>query len=315
MMKQVHFLLFVITLLLTACGTQEMVLTEPPTATATPVITQQPTRTPLGVPPAVASPSPISFSQPTVVSQPPIVFQPTAILQPPVVFQPTAILPATVVGNPPVFTTSAPVIVNPGGSPVQPLQNGRGLSNGQVMNNGEFQVEGYCSLLNPAYSVAEDNIDWFCTFNGQRALTLREPHFTDICRRTYSNPQAFAQLVASSQVPNERWRCFEFTVVVTPTPFRQAVLLQNGTGLSTGSPMGNGNFEVEGYCSAINASYGVAQDNNFWYCTSNGQRILTLGVAEFDDICFRTYRVPGAFAQQESNPVPAFGWRCYAYVG
>lgn len=299
-MKKVQLILIVLTLLLAACSSQEVVLTEPPTATATPIITQQPTRTPIGQPPAVASPSPISFSQPTV---------------PPVVFQPTAILPATVAGNPPIFATSAPVIANPGGSPVQPLQNGRGLSNGQVMNNGEFQVEGYCSLLNPAYSVAEDDIDWFCTFNGQRALTLREQHFTDICRRTYNNPQAFAQLVASSQAPNERWRCFEFTVVVTPTPVRQAVLLQNGIGLSTGNPMSNGNFEVEGYCSAINTSYGVTRDDNFWYCTSNGQRILTLGTAEFDDICFRTYRVPGAFALQENNPVPAYGWRCYVYVG
>src|SRR5215204_6209806 len=113
-MKKVHLLLLALTLLLAACGNQEIVLTEPPTATATPVFTQQPTRTPLGMPtvllPVAASPSPIIISQPTVISQPAIVFQPTAIFQPPVVFQPTAAFPATVVGSQPIFVPNAPVV-------------------------------------------------------------------------------------------------------------------------------------------------------------------------------------------------------------
>jgi hypothetical protein len=223
----------------------------------------------------------------------------------------TAILPATFVSNNP---TANPVVVNASGSITRLLQNGRGLSNGQTVSNGEFQVEGYCTQLNAAYNVAENDVDWFCTYDGQRALTLREHHFTDICRRTYNNGAAFAQLISSSQPPNERWRCFEYTITPTPTVVRIPTLLQNGRGMSSGSAMNDGNFEVEGYCSAINATYGVTRDDNFWYCTNNGQRILTLGVAEFDDICFRTYNVPGAFAQQESNSVPAFGWRCYAYL-
>ena len=297
-MKPVSLLLILCVLILAACGGQEVVLTEPPTATATPVITFQPTRTPFGI----------------VTRTPQVITRPTSILQPTVAFQATSVLPPTiVVVNPPV-ATNAPVVVNPDGSNLRVLQNGRGLSNGQVMNNGEFQVEGYCPLLNPAYNVAEDDVDWFCTYQGQRALTLRETHFTDICRRTYNNGGAVAQVISSSQVPNERWRCFEYLVPPTPTVVRFPTLLQNGIGMSSGSAMNNGNFEVEGYCSAINPTYGVTRDDNSWYCTNNGQRILTLGVAEFDDICFRTYRVPGAFAQQESNPIPAFGWRCYAYL-
>jgi hypothetical protein len=303
-MKPISLLLILSVLILAACGGQEVVLTQPPTATATPVITSQPTRTPFG----------IVTRTPQIITRPTSVFQASPVVQATAVFQPTSMLPPTVVViNPPV-ATSAPVIVNPDGSNLRILQNGRGLSNGQAMNNGEFQVEGYCPLLNPAYNVAEDDVDWFCTYQGQRALTLRENHFTDICRRTYNSSTAVAQVVSSSQVPNERWRCFEYVVPPAPTPVRFPTLLQNGIGMSSGSAMNNGNFEVEGYCSAINPTYGVTRDDNFWYCTNNGQRILTLGVAEFDDICFRTYRVAGAFAQQESNPIPAFGWRCYAYL-
>jgi hypothetical protein len=277
--------LWLIVLLLSACNMGSATEAVIPSNTPQAVLSPQPSRT------SLPSPTPI----PLIQSMPP-----TAI--PPATFAPA---------NPP----ANPIIVNPNGSITRLLQNGRGLSTGQVMNNGEFQVEGYCRLLNEVYNVAENDVDWFCTYNNQRALTLREQHFTDICRRTYSNGGAFAQLVQTSQVPNERWRCFEYTITVTPTPVRLPVLLQNGIGLSSGSAMNNGNFEVEAYCSAINVSFGVNHDNNFWYCTSNGQRIVTLGAAEFDDICFRTYRVAGAFAIQESNAVPAFGWRCYAYLG
>lgn len=276
--------LWLIVLLLAACNTGSSTEAVIPSNTPEAVQTPLPSRTPL------PSPTPL----------PPIISVPA-----------TAIPPATFVASTAISNID---IVNPDGSVVRLLQGGRGLSTGQAMNNGEFQVEGYCALLNSVYGVAEDDIDWFCTYNGQRALTLREQHFTDICRRTYTNGDAVAQIISSSQVPNERWRCVEYLIRPTPTPVRLPTLLQNGIGMSSGSPMNNGNFEVEAYCSAINASYGVNEDGNFWYCTSNSQRILTLGTAEFDDICFRTYNIVGAFAIQESNATPAYGWRCYAYL-
>jgi len=199
-------------------------------------------------------------------------------------------------------------------APFQILMNGQGLSTGGSVSNGEFQVEGYCSILNSEYGVSEDGTDWYCTFQGQRALTLREIHFTEICQLTYDNPNAIAIQDGTSGPAAFRWRCYEFTNPPTPTPQRIPVLLDNGVGLSTGRTMHNGEFEVEAYCSAINPNFGVSEDGNFWYCTQNGQRVLTLGTAEFDDICFRTYRQVGAFAQQINNNEPAaYRWHCYAY--
>lgn len=221
---------------------------------------------------------------------------PTAILPP------TAIIPATA-------TTASPI------PNTRLLNNGRGLSTGITVNNGEFQVEGYCGQLNPAYSVHEDGVNWFCTFENQDALQLREQHFTDICQRTYGNPNAFAAQVGTSPQPAYRWRCLEYTIRPTNTPQMVPALLNNGRGLSTGLIMNNGEFQVEGYCSLINPAYSVSEDNINWFCTLNGQPILTLGTAEFDDICIRTYNNPAAYAEQLNlNVDPAFRWRCLALV-
>lgn len=195
------------------------------------------------------------------------------------------------------------------------LDTGIGLSDGRVMRAGEFQVEGYCTVLNAEYRADEDGNDWYCTFNGQRALTLRANDFSEICRRTYNNPEGYAVQINNGQPAAYRWRCLESMNNPTPTPSGTLQLLQNGRGLSTGRPVSNGEFEVEAYCTSINASYGVDEDGTFWYCTQNGQRVLTLGRAEFDDICFRTYNVPGAFAEPLNNGDRlAYRWRCYAYV-
>jgi hypothetical protein len=192
------------------------------------------------------------------------------------------------------------------------LTNGRGLTTGSSMFDGNFEVEGYCNLLNTGYGVNDDGTNWYCTFQGQNALLLRQEHFDDICRRTYNNMNAVAYQTPNTSRPSYAWRCIEFTVALTPTPQRFPILAMNGRGMSTGSVMNEGNFEVEAYCSRINASYGVTRDDNYWYCTQNGQRILTLGVAEFDDICIRTYNNPAAYAEQIQNTqIPVFRWRCY----
>lgn len=219
-------------------------------------------------------------------------------------------------GNAPATAVIPPTEVNLAGPlpNTRLLNDGRGLTTGQTMLAGEFQVEGYCGILNNQYGVQEDGQDWYCTFDGRRALTLRLDDFTDLCRRTYNNPDAFAVQLNGSEPAAYRWRCIEYTNRPTSTPVRVPELLQNGRGLSSGSVMNNGQFEVEAYCSSISASYGVEEDGSFWYCTENGQRIITLGRAEFDDICFRTYNTPGAFAEQLTNSdPPAYRWRCYTY--
>jgi hypothetical protein len=223
----------------------------------------------------------------------------------------TVVQPATSIAPPTIAPISGQ---NPGSAPslTRVLSGGRGLTTGAVMNDGNFEVEGYCVLLNPAYGVADDGTNWYCTFQGQNALMLRQDNFDDICRRTYNNINAVAIQLTGTSRPSYAWRCIEYTVTMTPTPQRIAVLAMNGRGMTSGSPMNNGNFEVEAYCTTINPTYGIDRDNNFWYCTQNGQRILTLGVAEFDDICIRTYNNPAAYAEQiPGTEIPAFRWRCF----
>lgn len=86
------------------------------------------------------------------------------------------------------------------------LQNGRGLTNGRVVNNGEFQVEGYCTQY--GYTVAEDGRDWFCV-QGDASWTLLTVDFDRICRETYNRNNAFAvQTGRRTSQPAYSWRCY-----------------------------------------------------------------------------------------------------------
>lgn len=132
-----------------------------------------------------------------------------------------------------IVATDLPVVSTPPGSPlntvlppvnvptIQPvgvsttfqaglnlLNGGRGLTTNQLMNNGEIEVEGYCTRVNPAYGVAQDGVNWYCTQNGQNVLTLTNPDFDEICRQTYNNPSATAIQIESSVPMAYRWRCF-----------------------------------------------------------------------------------------------------------
>lgn len=285
MMRLTSPILIVIMLVLAACGSTPQAPTAAPTLTPFPTREPQATRTPFGNP--VVTSTALFNNQPV----------PTAIQQA------TAFIPAT-------FT---PIVASNSGTI---LTNGRGLTNGSSVSNGEFQVEGYCTILNSSYGVAEDGTDWFCTFQGQRALTLRQTQFNDICQRTYSNQNAIALQINNGQRPAYQWRCYQLANPPTATPFVAPQLANNGRGITTGAFISNGEFEVEGYCSSINPAYGVNVDDNFWYCTENGNRILTLGVAEFDDICIRTYGNPAAYAEQiQNNDRPAYRWRCFVIGG
>lgn len=267
---------------LASCSGASQDLTEVPTLTPFPTREAQATRT------AISNPTALFDNQAA----------PTAIPQA------TAFVPATFTA---VVTTDNNGIL---------LSNGRGITNGAVVSNGEFQVEGYCNILNASYGVAEDGTDWYCTFNAQRALTLRQQQFNDICKRTYSNINAIAIQVNNGQAPAYQWRCYELVIPPTPTSSAPPQLLNNGRGMSTGAIMNNGEVEVEGYCRAISVNYGVDVDENFWYCTENGNRILTLGVAEFDDLCIRTYSNPAAYSEQiQNNDRPAYRWRCFVIPG
>ncbi|HEX2618692.1 MAG TPA: hypothetical protein VHL11_01060 [Phototrophicaceae bacterium] len=88
------------------------------------------------------------------------------------------------------------------------LTDGRGLTTGTHMTNGEIEVEGYCTRLNSNYTVTEDGANWYCVENGQHAVTLTEADFTEICRLTYNQSDAFAIQAQGTLPAAYRWRCF-----------------------------------------------------------------------------------------------------------
>jgi len=242
--------------------------------------------------------------QPTTEPSPVITQRPTNAVQPTSAPPPTAI-PFDGSGNGGGGGSAS------GGGTTNPglLNNGRGLTTGSTVNNGEFEVEGYCTLLNSSYGVENDTNNWYCTQNGSRVLTLTGREFDDICRRTYNDPDAVARQDGGGNIAAYRWRCYDSSF---GSQAPGVGLLDNGVGLSTGRIVNNGEFEVEGYCRLINMTFGVDFDRDNWYCTLNGQRIMTLSEREFSDICRRTYSDLSAFALQNGDADrPAFRWRCY----
>jgi hypothetical protein len=87
------------------------------------------------------------------------------------------------------------------------LMNGIGRSNNQAVSNGEFQVEYYCRQEGYG-GTGQNNDDWFCTNNGQRAYTLVQADFDQICRDTYNRNDAFALQNGNNPTPAYRWLCY-----------------------------------------------------------------------------------------------------------
>ena len=168
-----RIMLIVVIALLAACGS-------PIEETAIPSITPLPSRTPQ---PTL---TPVNFNQQSF----PTAFIPPTSALPPI----STIAPSPV----PLNYTPQPSLLN----------GGRGLTNGAIQNNGEFQVEGFCTQRNPNWGVTEDGTRWYCTENGNRVFALGIAEFDSICIQTYSNPAAFAQQIVSSQPEAYRWRCF-----------------------------------------------------------------------------------------------------------
>ncbi|MEM9954970.1 MAG: hypothetical protein AAF846_25405 [Chloroflexota bacterium] len=92
-----------------------------------------------------------------------------------------------------------------------------------------------------------------------------------------------------------------------------AQLLSGGRGLTDGSYVTNGNFQVESFCSRRGQS--IDNDNRNWYCLRGNTRVYTLTQSDFNQICRDTYNRSDAFAQRiSSGNIPAYNWRCYGYT-
>lgn len=94
------------------------------------------------------------------------------------------------------------------------LQNGRGLSNGAVMMDGNFQVEGYCQGGHfdnfASYTDTQrNNEDWFCVNPSDGSIVaLEQANFTEICQLTYNRQDAIAISDKGESIPAFNWRCF-----------------------------------------------------------------------------------------------------------
>ena len=90
------------------------------------------------------------------------------------------------------------------------------------------------------------------------------------------------------------------------TPPAGAQLLQNGTGITNGAPMRDGNFQVEGYCDMIGGQ--ISENGVDWFC---GSKMLT--PEDFDEICKMTYNTEEAIAiKNGTGSKEAYKWRCYS---
>lgn len=77
------------------------------------------------------------------------------------------------------------------------------------MNNGNFQVENYCTR--GGYTAQHDGNDWFCqNRSGNRVYTLSIADYDAICRETYGISRAFAIRSGNSRTRAFNWRCYAY---------------------------------------------------------------------------------------------------------
>lgn len=86
------------------------------------------------------------------------------------------------------------------------LQGGKGMSNGAAMKDGNFQVEGYCSVAGLGAIRFDGSSNWYCG-----NVKLGVPDFDAICHITYKNSNAFAIRSGTSSTSGYNWRCFQFS--------------------------------------------------------------------------------------------------------
>ncbi|MEO1164489.1 MAG: serine/threonine-protein kinase [Chloroflexota bacterium] len=92
--------------------------------------------------------------------------------------------------------------------PIVPI-GGEGLTTGDTLPPGEFQVEYYCSRRGLIAST--DTVDWFCdNSEGDTSFTLEQDDFDQICEDTYGIEDIFAQQEGEADEPAYQWQCFYY---------------------------------------------------------------------------------------------------------
>lgn len=89
------------------------------------------------------------------------------------------------------------------------LAGAQGLTNGENLAPGEFQVEYYCSRR--GLNTRSDGIEWYCVnATDVPVITLVQSDFDQICRDTYDIDDAFALQDGDASDPAFRWRCYYY---------------------------------------------------------------------------------------------------------
>lgn len=122
-----------------------------------------------------------------------------------------------------------------------------------------------------------------------------------------SRTQSPIRTAAPSRTPSRTRTLARTSLASRSTPTsRELILLNNGIGISSVTPMNNGEFQVEGYCRGGNRA---SQNGTDWFC---GTTRLTS--SDFSRICQLTYGDPNAIAIQGNySSRPAYNWRCHSY--
>jgi hypothetical protein len=105
-------------------------------------------------------------------------------------------------------TNVVPAVTNRSTAPANAVltSGGTGITNGAAMNDGNFQVEAYCTQKQLG-TVTQDANNWYCG-----STTLTASNFDEICALTYpSVSPIFAIHNGSSNTAAFNWRCYTFS--------------------------------------------------------------------------------------------------------
>jgi hypothetical protein len=128
------------------------------------------------------------------------------------------------------------------------LTQGTGITNGQAMNDGNFQVEGYCPRKGLG-NVSRTETDWSCG-----TTKLQVSNYDEICQITYNNANAFVIRTGTSSTQAFNWRCHAFPAGSTITT---ASTTTTG-GVACGEPCG---AQPNGQVLPFNCANGVCGNN------------------------------------------------------
>ncbi len=86
--------------------------------------------------------------------------------------------------------------------------NGQGMTNGEDLDPGTFQVERFCQDRGWQANVSADLEDWLCFENDIIVYTLVEEDFDEICQMTYGIEDSFARQDGDAAEPAYQWLCY-----------------------------------------------------------------------------------------------------------